>query len=122
MTLQPAIPAFRIFDYALAKAFYCQWLGFSIDWEYHPVPTSPRFLQISRDKALLHLSEHYGDGTPGSKVLIHVDDVKALHTELQSRPNPNMNPSVVDAPWGALIIEVTDPFGNRVCFNQDLTT
>jgi len=31
-----------------------------------------------------------------------------------------MNPSVMDAPWGALIMEVTDPFGNRLCFNQDL--
>ena len=69
---------------------------------------------------MLHLSEHYGDGTPGSKVLIHVDDMKGLHAELQSRPNPNMNPSVMDAPWGALIMEVTDPFGNRLCFNQDL--
>jgi hypothetical protein len=120
MPLQAPIPLFRIFDYAMAVAFYRDWLGFTIDWEHRFSPTAPRYLQISRDSAVIHLTEHFGDGAPGAKVLIHIDDVEALHAELTSRPNPNMNPSVVHAPWNAKILEVIDPFSNRLCFNQSL--
>lgn len=120
MTLQAPIPLFRIFDCQMAKKFYCDWLGFAIEWEHQFTPTAPRYLQIARGSAVLHLTEHFGDSTPGSKVLIHVDDVNALHAELSTRPNPNMNPAVEVAPWNARILEVIDPFGNRICFNQSL--
>lgn len=120
MTLQAPIPIFRIFDHVLAKAFYCDWLGFKIDWEHQFDETGPRYLQVSRGAAIFHLSEHYGDCTPGSKAFIHVDDVTALHAELSSRPNSNMRPGVEDAFWGAKVLEVIDPFGNRICFNQSL--
>ena len=121
MKLQAPIPLFRIFDYQLARAFYVEWLRFSIDWEHQFSPAAPRYLQISRDSAIIHLTEHYADCSPGAKVLIHIDDVEALHAELSSRPNANMNPGVSEAPWGAKIMEVTDPFGNRLCFNQSLS-
>lgn len=120
MTLQAPIPVFRVFDYALAKAFYIDWLGFRIDWEHQSTPAAPRYLQISRDAAILHLTEHHGDCTPGAKAFIHLDDVEALHRELSTRPNPHMNPGIEKAPWKARIMTVTDPFGNRLCFNQSL--
>jgi catechol 2,3-dioxygenase-like lactoylglutathione lyase family enzyme len=121
MKLQAAIPLFRIFDYALAKAFYIDWLGFQIDWEHQFAPAMPRYLQVSRDSLILHLTEHFGDCCPGAKAFVHTDDVEALHRELRQRPNPNMNPGLEEAPWGARIIEVIDPFGNRICFNQPLS-
>ena len=121
MKLQAPIPLFRIFDDQLARAFYVDWLGFSIDWEHQFSPGAPRYIQISRDSAIIHLTEHYADCSPGAKVLIHIDDLDALHEEISSRPNPNMNPGISDAPWGARIMEVTDPFGNRLCFNQSLS-
>lgn len=120
MKLNAAIPLFRIFDYQLARRFYVDWLGFRIDWEHQFSPTAPWYLKISRDALVLHLTEHYGDGSPGAKVFVAVDDVEALHRELLSRPNPNMNPSIEEAPWNARIMEVIDPFGNRICFNQAL--
>lgn len=120
MTLQAPIPVFRVFDYALAKAFYIDWLGFRIDWEHQSTPAAPRYLQISRDAAILHLTEHHGDCTPGAKAFIHLDDVEALHRELSTRPNPHMNPGIEEAPWKARIMMVIDPFGNRLCFNQSL--
>ena len=52
--------------------------------------------------------------------MIHTDDVEAIHRELSGKPNPNMRPAIVLAPWNAKIMEVTDPFGNRLCFNQSL--
>lgn len=118
--LQPPIPIFRIFDHVLARKFYVDWLGFVVDWEHQFHPGAPRYLQISRGPAIFHLSEHYGDCTPGGKAFVHLDDVAALHAELASRPNPNMNPGIEDAPWGARIMEVIDPFGNRICFSQSL--
>ena len=120
MTLQPPIPVLRIFDLALAKAFYVDWLGFKVDWEHRFEPGAPAYLQIARGPVVLHLSEHYGDCSPGAKVFVNTDDVEALHRELWSRPNPNMRPGVERAPWNAKVLEVTDPFGNRLCFNQPL--
>lgn len=121
MKLKPAIPLFRIFDDQLARRFYVDWLGFHIDWEHRFSDDAPRYIQISRDSLVIHLTEHHGDGSPGAKILVHVDDVEALHRELSTRPNPNMNPGIEDAPWHAKVMEVTDPFGNRICFNESLT-
>ena len=121
MKLQAPIPIFRIFDYELAKSFYVDWLGFHIDWEFRLSPTAPRYIQVSRDSAVFHLTEHYGDASPGAKAFIHLDDLEAFHEELCTRPNPNMRPGIHEAPWGAKIMEVVDPFGNRVCFNQSLS-
>lgn len=118
MKLQPATPLFRIFDEALARQFYIDWLGFKVDWEHRFSPCSPIYFQVSRDSAVFHLTGHYGDCTPGSKAFIIIDDVEALHAELHSRPNPNMMPGIEDAPWNARTIDVTDPFGNRICFSQ----
>lgn len=118
MKLQPAIPLFRIFDHLLARGFYVDWLGFTVDWEHQFGPDFPRYLQVSRGDLVLHLTEHYGDCCPGAKVLIHIDDLEALHQELTSRPHPNMRPGIEDAPWNARVMEITDPFGNRLCFSQ----
>lgn len=120
MSLHPPIPVLRVFDGGLARAFYVEWLGFGIDWEHQLEPGAPRYIQVSRGTAVLHLTEHYGDCCPGSKVMVQTDDVEALHRELSSRPNANMRPRVETAPWNARIMEVIDPFGNRICFNQPL--
>lgn len=120
MNLQPPIPVLRIFNHDLARKFYLEWLGFQLDWEHRFDSSAPVYLQVSRGPVVLHLSEHYGDGSPGAKILIQTDDVMALHQELHSRPNPNMRPGVEDAPWGARVMEVIDPFGNRLIFNQDI--
>ena len=89
MTLEPPIPVLRIFDHALARKFYLDWLGFTVDWEFQSGPGGPHYLQISRGPVVLHLTENYGDCSPGAKVFINTDDVEALHCELHSRPNPN---------------------------------
>src|SRR3954468_9417707 len=121
MTLRPPIPVLRIFDAALAKRFYVDWLGFRVDWDHQFDPDAPHYLQVSREGVVLHLSEHYGDCSPGAKVMVYTDDVEALHRELSERPNRNMRPGVELAPWNAKVMQVTDPFGNRLCFNQPLS-
>ena len=120
MNLQPAIPILRIFDADLARQFYVEWLGFRLDWTHQFERLLPKYMQVSRGGTVLHLSEHYGDCSPGAKIIINTDDVEALHAELSSRPNPRMSPGVELAPWNAKVMVVIDPFGNRISFNQDL--
>lgn len=118
MPLDQAIPILRVFDHELAKKFYVEWLGFAIDWIHTFDETSPRYMQISRDNVLLHLTEHYGDCTPGARVYVRMSDVAAYHRELWSRPNPNMRPGLETSPWGSRCMDVIDPFGNRLSFDE----
>ena len=64
---QRTVPIFRIFSLEKAREFYLDFLGFKVDWEHRFEPDAPVFMQVSRDGLVLHLSEHFGDGTPGSR-------------------------------------------------------
>ncbi len=117
MTLASPIPVLRVFDEALAQEFYTGWLGFRVDWAHRFEPTFPVYLQVSRDGATLHLSAHWGDGSPGAKIIIPTDDVDALLAELKSRPSRHSHPAIEDEPWGRTMT-LLDPFGNRLVFHQ----
>ena len=39
-------------------------------------------LQVSKGQIVLHLSEHHGDSTPGSKAYITIDDVQSYYNEI----------------------------------------
>lgn len=113
-----AIPIIRIFDEAKAKAFYLDFLGLHIDWEHRFAADYPLYAQVSRDNLVLHLSEHSGDCTPGSKVFIHVDDVDTLFADMSSKDYPYCKPAIETMPWGDRAFTVTDPFSNKLLFNQ----
>ena len=59
------VPILRMFDEAKAKEFYVDFLGFAIDWEHRFESGAPLYMQVSLGSFQLHVSEHYGDGTPG---------------------------------------------------------
>ncbi len=115
--LGPVIPVLRIFDLALARDFYQGFLGFTVDWEHTFHADAPVYLQVSRDGAVLHLSEHFGDATPGATVRILTPDVGTLHRELRERDYRYARPGLERMPWG-LEVTVGDPFGNRLVFHQ----
>jgi hypothetical protein len=94
----PVIPVLRIFDVAKAREFYTDFLGFTIDWEHTFDDHAPVYLQASRDGALLHLSEHHGDASPGATVRILVTDVMRLHRELHEREYRYARPGVETCP------------------------
>lgn len=121
MQIGPVIPILRSFSEREARAFYVDYLGFKVDWEHRFEPGLPLYMQVSRGSAILHISEHHGDCTPGSAVRIWVDDVYALHGELTRRGHPRLRPGVEDQPWGQRELGVKDPFGNRLVFAQALT-
>jgi hypothetical protein len=109
-------PILRIFDYDKAIEFYINWLGFQIDWE-HRLPGTPAYIQISYRDITLHLSEHHGDGTPGSKVFIDdFENLKDYHKILIDKQYKYNRPGI-ETPFydsNALEVTVTDPFCNNL--------
>jgi extradiol dioxygenase family protein len=115
---QSVIPILRIFDIAKAREFYIEFLGFSVDWENRIVPEGPLYMQVSRGPLKLHLSEHHGDGTPGSAVFVLVRNLMSLHRELTEKAYKYNRPGLERMPWGAQQVSVIDPFHNELHFNE----
>lgn len=115
------VPIFRIFDYKKkAVEFYVDWLGFKIDWEHKFDEESPIYMQVSRDGIVLHLSEHHGDCTPGSKAYITIDNVKEYHKEISSKKYRYNRPGLEQVPWNAPCMEVIDPFSNKLLITEEV--
>lgn len=119
-TMLQTIPIFRIFDEAKAREFYADFLGFQIDWEHRFEADLPLYMQVSRAGLTLHLSEHVGDACPGATVFVRMKGIEALHAELNAKQYKYLRPGVEIAPWKAKCMEVIDPFGNRIRFNEYL--
>jgi uncharacterized glyoxalase superfamily protein PhnB len=116
------IPIIRIFDEEKAKEFYLDFLGMNLDWEHRFEEGYPIYMQVSRNNLVFHLSEHSGDGTPGSKIFVNTGKLDKLFEEITSRDYKLNKPEITSAPWGNRIFEVTDPFSNRILFNETNNT
>ena len=120
MTIQKVIPVLRIFDYNKAVEFYVDWLGFKINWEHHFEENTPVYMEVEKDEIIFHLSEHHGDGTPGTHVFIWCEGVKDYHTELINKKYKYNRPGIEETFYGALAFTVNDPFNNKISFNEKL--
>lgn len=118
MNLHHVTPILRIFDEAVAKSFYVDFLGFRIDWEHRFEPDLPLYMQVSRDDCRLHLSGHHGDCSPGASLRIATEDIDVLQKELIAKRHKHARPGVQEMPWGSRDMTVTDPFGNRLTFTE----
>jgi len=107
----------RGFDHQLARESYCDFLGFTWQWQHQFEPTLPVYAQLERGGTILHLSEHHGDASPGGAVMILVDDIATLHADLAARQHRNVRPVVETNPWGRTMT-ILDPFSNRLIFCQ----
>ncbi len=114
------IPIFRIFDLDKTREFYVDWLGFSIDWEHRFGDNFPVYLQISKGDLIFHLSEHHGDATPGSKAYVLTTNLKEYHNQLLAKDYRYNKPGIGETPWNTLCMDVADPFGNKISFNEEL--
>ena len=117
VTFTRVVPILRIFDLDKARQFYVDYLGFTVDWEHRSSGSAPLYLQVSRGPLVLHLSEHHGDGTPGSAVYVEARDVRALHAELRARAYPYLNPGIGIDEIGTCMT-LLDPFGNTLRVNE----
>lgn len=112
------VPILRMFDEAKAREFYLEFLGFGVEFEHRFAANLPLYLGIERAGLKLHLSEHHGDASPGSTVFVPMQGIEALRDELAAKGYRYGRPEIVEQDWGRLL-EVYDPFGNRIRFCQD---
>ncbi len=112
------VPILRMFDVKRTKDFYLRFLGFNLDWEHRFKPRAPLYMQVSRNGAVLHLSEHHGDSVPGGAVFIDIIGLDQLHREITAKHYKYYRPGIDEAPWDARVMSVIDPSGNRIRFNE----
>lgn len=100
------IPILHVADVRRAVEWYAL-LGFAEDWEHRFEPGLPAYVQVGRDGAHLHLSEHTGDARPGTLIYVWVADVDAVARAVGLPPG-----AIDEMDWGR-DFEVKDPDGNR---------
>ena len=114
------VPILRIFDVDKAKEFYLGYLGFQVDWEHRFDDNAPLYMQVSRGSLVLHLSEHYGDGSPGVVISVRMRGVEEFHRELSAKNykylRPGLDDERPDLPFKT--VNAIDPFGNRIRFSE----
>ncbi len=107
-----------MFDVAKAREFYVDFLGFVVDWEHRFADDLPLYMQLSSGTAVLHLSEHCGDGVAGVHVRISTGGLESYALELNAKGYRFARPGIERAPWGELTMTIDDPFGNRLTFAE----
>lgn len=120
MPFHAVTPILRSFDEAKAREFYVDFLGFTVDFEHRFEPGTPLYMGISRDACLIHLSEHHGDGTPGTTVRIRCDELDAYLAALTAAAYKHYRPAIQQQPWGR-DMSVQDGAGNKLVFFDDRT-
>ena len=116
MILGKTTPILRSFDEAKALEFYVDFLGFKVGFRHRFTPDLPLYMEVSRDGCALHLTEHYGDCSPGAAVRIETRDIDAYQAELMAKQYKYSRPGIEDMPWGSRELSIKDPFGNRLTF------
>ncbi|TIR23189.1 MAG: VOC family protein [Mesorhizobium sp.] len=113
-------PILRMFDIAKAREFYLDFLGFEVRFEHRFDDNAPLYMGIARDGCELHLSEHHGDGSPGTHIRVESADIAALHRELTAKKYRYAGPGLEETPWRTWEVTVGDPFGNRLTFYENM--
>ncbi len=117
MQVLETCPIFRIFDEKIARDFYIDYLGFSVDWEHRFAPHLPLYMAVSRGGMILHLSGHTGDAPPHGCLFVRMKGLQGLFDELTARSEFALRTGLETQDWG-MDLEVTDPFGNRIRFSE----
>lgn len=113
-TLNAPIPILRIFNEAKAREFYLDFLEFSVDWEHRFESDLPLYMQIFREECVLHLSEHFGDGSPGACLFLPMQGVREYQALLHAKNYKHARPGVCEQSWGWTEMHLVDPFGNKL--------
>ncbi|WEK29168.1 MAG: glyoxalase superfamily protein [Candidatus Pseudomonas phytovorans] len=115
--LEKVIPILRMFDETKAREFYLDFLGFSVEFEHRFEADLPLYLGLNRGGLQIHLSEHHGDASPGTTLFVPMLNIEGFRDELLTKRYGYGRPDIVEQDWGK-ILEVYDPFGNRIRFCQ----
>jgi uncharacterized glyoxalase superfamily protein PhnB len=115
--LKSAIPLLHVSNAAAAAKFYCEGLGFTLEFAHRPegVETDPCYMGISRGGVWLNLSSFSGDGVPGGVANLLVEDVDALYEEFTARGVP-IDLAPTNQTWGTREMYVKDADRNCLRF------
>jgi|ERR1700722_640225 uncharacterized glyoxalase superfamily protein PhnB len=115
--IRRAIPLLHVTNAAKAFQFYCDGLGFRLEFEHRPegVTADPCYAGISRDGVWIHLSSFSGDGVVGSVANLMVDNVDKFYEEFTAK-NVSIDVPPVDQTWGSREMYVKDADGNCLRF------
>lgn len=113
-------PQFLVDDVDAAIAYYCEQLGFELDFCYDSF-----YASVSRNGFAIHLkcaAKTLADRTHRKQhehldVYIGVVDAVTLHDELQSRGALITKP-LQERPWSCRDFYVEDPDGYILCFSE----
>lgn len=111
-------PVFGIRSYEKAVAYYVDWLGFNLDWEFRSKLGEPVIIRVSRNGMALCLNESPGT-TCGSSILLETTGLDVLAAEWNSR-RPGSAEVYLQQPYDIPCVELTDPFGNEMHFQGGL--
>jgi catechol 2,3-dioxygenase-like lactoylglutathione lyase family enzyme len=115
-------PQFLIDDLDRAIAYYCDKLGFDLDFKYQSF-----YASVKRDGLAIHLKhapklladrEHRKENEH-LDAYISVSGIRALFSELKARGALVTKP-VEERPWGCLDFYVEDPDGYILCFSEQI--
>jgi catechol 2,3-dioxygenase-like lactoylglutathione lyase family enzyme len=120
LCVDKVIPILRIFSVEKAREFYLDYLGFHVDFEHRFDDRAPLYMQVSRDGLVLHLSEHYGDGSPGTAFKVNVTGVREFHAELTAKNYGYYRPGLNKTFYGMIQLKLLDPFGNQLFLEEPL--
>src|SRR5689334_22728337 len=115
-TFGTSIPILRMFDEKKTRAFYVGFLGFTIDWEHRFEPRGAVYMQVSLGRCVLQLSEHFGDGTPGTKVKVLTKGLERYQRALLAKKYRHARPGLTEHDWGERSMSISDPSGNAIVF------
>ena len=117
-----AVPTLTTLDVPKTKAFYCDKLGFEVNYE----ESTGLFFSVRRGEAFVHFAgtelvprpnREGWDGTKPADISFFVDDVEALHAEYLERDVEIRSPPKKQS-YGIIDMDVIDMNGYVLRFNQ----
>lgn len=113
-------PQFLVDDLQRSIEYYCQRLGFDLDFQYEDF-----YASVSKDGCAIHLKEapkNEADRPHRQKnehldAYLGVSNATALHDEFKSR-GALITKALEDRPWSCRDFYVLDPDGYILCFSE----
>jgi len=113
-------PQFLVDNLDRAIAYYCQKLGFKLDFTYQSFYSS-----VTRDGFAIHLKcapkspsdREYRKQNEHLDAYISVSGIQGLFSELEARGARIVRP-LEQQPWACLDFYAEDPDGNILCFSE----
>jgi catechol 2,3-dioxygenase-like lactoylglutathione lyase family enzyme len=113
-------PQFLVEDLDRAIAYYCDKLGFELDFKYESF-----YASVTRDGIAIHLKDapkpagerEYRKRNEHLDAYISVSGIRELFSELKARGAQVIKP-LEERPWACLDFYVEDPDGYVLCFSE----